>query len=115
MSRVGSGRWAGLTPTQPVLPRSWRTDLAVYENTVLLGEYLGIGWKRAVGPEAEGSSRIFPLPQTVHQKDTYLQPVRPCRTTVTLEAWLSLERVVGKMRRHYWGGGSSVILFPPPH
>ena len=40
MSRVGSGRWAGLTPTQPVLPRSWRTDLTVYENTVLLGEYL---------------------------------------------------------------------------
>ena len=60
---------------------------------------------RVVGPEAEGGSRIFPLPKPLHQKDTYLQPVRPCRATVALEAWLSLGRAVGKMRRHYWGGG----------
>lgn len=58
---------------------------------MLLAENSGIAWEGS-GGTGRGSSRTPPPPQTPHQKDIYLQPVGPCRATVALEAWLSLER-----------------------
>lgn len=61
---------------------------------MFLGENLGTGWE-GCGRTERGSSRTPLLPRPCTE-DTYLQPVRPCRTTVTFEARLSLESVVGK-------------------
>lgn len=61
-----------------------------------------------------GSSRIPAPPRTLHQKDTYLQPVGPCGATVTFEARLSLERVVGDEEETLLGRGTHMFSLPPP-
>lgn len=114
LSRVEGGCWTGLTPTHSALPGSRRADLRAYGNTVLLGENLGLGWEDSGGRGRRQFQNIL-SPQTLHQKDAYLQPVGPCRATVTLEAWLSLERVVGKDEETLLGRGSQCVLrLPPP-
>ena len=65
---------------------------------------------RAVGGKVGAvPEHIFP-PQTPHQKDTYLQPIRPCRATVTLEARLSLGR---RDKEALLGRGPRMLLLPP--
>ena len=68
-----------------------------------------------MGAEVEGTSRTPPpAPQTLQQKDAYLQPIGPCRATVTLKARLSLQRVVGKDEETLLGRGPHVLLLPLP-
>lgn len=86
----------------------------LYENTMLPGKAQVLDG-RGMGAEVEDGSRTHPCPPPrppIPPQDAHLQPIRPCGATVTLEAWLSLERVVGKDET-FPGTGPNVLLLPP--
>lgn len=89
----------------------------LYENIMLPGKAQVLDG-RGMQAEVEDGSRTHPCPPTpcppIPPQDTHLQSIRPCGATVTLEAWLSLERVVGKDETFPWTGPNVLLLLPPP-
>lgn len=113
LGRVGDGTRQG-SPSPTLLSMGTVGGLlSELHGNVASGRKLR-SWTGGQWGTGRGSSRIPPPPRTLHQKDTYLQPIGPCRATVTFEARLSLERVVGNEEEMLLGRGTHMLSPPPP-